>query len=882
MSPRVSCIGALSQSGRSVSVFASWGMRVWIALSAVAVVACGGSPLPTDATPGDGPPVGGGFAALNGCIAESEITALLEEAFQGSPDENAVLGKWDNIQKQVRDQGDTVTARGKVFTLVDFIRTKHAQTPLTISAENLVKLYNGLFCFVGIDANIGDPANFWIVYVGDSVTTFVTDDSLSGIQFPANAVLENTVVTARPADSTALVTLLDKYPFVYDWNLSPSQTLPLGVEATVGVCPSAASLAGVPEEDLAALLERLVLGHQSGGGFEVLERVPLPDGMVLQCGEVDAGAAQLSLGQRIMGFLADALLPVPAHAAAVGARAVGGVAGSTSEFSPFGPVDSELRSTGGVGGSTSEFLRAPALLESPVDGAIRGTVGTNRQNDSLPAVTITTYKGTPISGITVAFTTGAPATTTPVGDASVCGADALTDNSGTAAVTCLDFGTTVQYRTAYTKLSAAYTLPEALAGQDASGNPVVTVAPATLNWLVAASGPSTLVFTAPDSGSSFPAGTLVPNRVELRSDLGDIVPLAMDTVTFTLNQHAFLGEVTTLRAAANSGIAMVEARLPVADTGYRFIATARLADAAQPDTAVSAPFTIVPAAPALISVVGTADYGTLPPGANLVTPDPTVMVTDSFANPTVGATVHWTPGGATGALANGSANETTTTTLVGGLSSASWLLGEGDNLLRASLASAPGGAEVFFSARYSSSYSTVNACAPGGAKDAITDYYLVVPWPARNGGIFHSAGLYLSATGAVGQIDATVGYPMTLEASRTYVNEAGEQVTEVHTAEARAFLRGDNGASSVEDRLVTFVFGAIGPAPVLRGGQPDLTLRFVIPDGGYDRRINFNAGTCGPGRCRPPPECDVEEYQLPIGSSTKPYRLSTGLIIQGQ
>lgn len=847
---------------------------------ALLAAACSDTGSLTELPDSPGAPIGGTAAVLACTVDTAQVTALLTEAFSASPDENAALGKWNNIQHQVNDLGDVATGKDKVFDLVDFIYLKLGKSPSTISTTDFASLLNQLFCFVGIDAGITDPGDTWIVHVGDPLVTFVTDDQLSGIQFPSNAVTENTLVTAKQASTTALFTLLDKYPFVYDWSLSPAQTLTAGTEAIVGVCPDVSQFP-TDAAEANALLGRLVLGHQHGSdsaGFALLPPVPIPPEMVLSCGTIPDATASASWGSRLIHSLASIVLPREAHASVMRGF-VGGVGGSTSEFSSFGTVDPTLR-TGGVGGSTSEFLRlAPAVMAGS-DTAIDGTVGGTTTSDPLPSVTIRTYQGTVIPGVGVHFTTGPGATATPVGDATVCGSDTATDASGTAAVSCIDFGTTVQYSLAYTRLSAAFTLPPALADTLDDGTPIVSFEPGKLNWLVASHGPSALAFTQPAASQTYTADDSIPVRIEIRSDLGDVVTSAANTITLTLNQNAFGGGATSVTDTAVAGVATFKVKVPKAATGYQFTASASLSDVGTV-TATSNSFDVVAGAAARISAVTTTSYGTVGAGGNPVSPDPRVLVTDAEDNVKPGATVYWMPGGATGAEANGSTGTTTTTTAGDGTTSAIWLLGEGDNLLRASLQAAPGGAEVFFAATLASGFSTINSCAPGGAKDDITSYYYVIPGPSKNGGIVHSIGMYLSAAGAVGQIDPDQAFPMTLVATRTYTDATTNAVrTDTYAASALAFLRGDNGSSGAVDRLVTFNFDI--PEANVKGGQaPELTVRFQLPAGGYGRKINFNAGECGPGKCRPPQGCTVSEYRLPIGSGGV-YRKSVALMVRGR
>ena len=504
------------------------------------------------------------------------------------------------------------------------------------------------------------------------------------------------------------------------------------------MCPDPAALARVPAAELDALLERLVLGHQaSPTSFEVLARVPLPAEMQLKCPTTATAGLHASLGQRLLNTLASFVLPARANAANR-RRFTGGVGGSTSEFSPFGPVDPQLYATGGVGGSTSEFVRTGgASLMEPA--TIDGTVGTIRTGASLPAVTVKTYLGTPIPGIQVQFATVPAFGHTPAGNASVCGAESATDVHGSAALTCLNFGNTVQYKTAYTKLAANFYLPPAYAGFDAQGLPVVTITPVPQSWLVVTHGPSTLAITQPGAGRTVAAGNpfkadgTVPVRVEIRSDLGDVITSATNQVTLSLNQNAFAGGGTTVTANAVGGAATFTTQIPTAATGYQFSATAAIGELGTvSNNGTGNLFDVIAGAPAKISAVGPSAYSTINPSGNPLYPPPSVIVTDAGNNPVSGAKVFWTPSGAAGAQVEGSSTQASTTTGASGTTSVSWLLGQGSNQLRASLQAGPGGAEINFTGTLAPARNPSDPCEPGAVKDAFGNCYFVTP--RTNGG----------------------------------------------------------------------------------------------------------------------------------------------------
>ncbi|MBA2291657.1 MAG: hypothetical protein H0W15_04290 [Gemmatimonadales bacterium] len=424
-------------------------------------------------------------ASVATCQADpAQIESLLRTVFATGPNASSALGKWTNVIKQIDRKNNLPVAQDRVLDLIDFMLKKRAQGQVIIDDATLTNLINQLLCYVGL-GGIQSPNDTWIVNPGDPVQTFVTADGQSGIQFPTSAVGARTVVTAVRSTAAALVTDLDKYPYVYDWNLSPSGTLLNGAKATVGVCPDPASFADVPTAERQAVLDRLVLGHQrTATAFEVLAQVPIPAAMVLSCGEIpDQASASRGLFRDITDRVVDWILPQPVMAAAVRLR-TGGVGGNTSEFSPLGPVDPQLRG-GGVGGNTSEFSRLDVASVSMVPGSYTGAAGTRRTSGDLPTVTITTRRGTLIPGVGVTWSAEAPATQRPVGNAYVCGADAVTNSFGTASVTCLDFGTKYHDPVAYTKIRATFTAP---AGLQAGGAVVITFEPSFLTWLVESYG----------------------------------------------------------------------------------------------------------------------------------------------------------------------------------------------------------------------------------------------------------------------------------------------------------------------------------------------------------------------------------------------------------
>jgi len=674
----------------------------WLAPVVLAALAagCSGSP----ATAG-GDQVGIPLANSNSCTADTAvIRSLALKAGTGTSNPAAWSNRWSNIINSVTVLVDIPRAQRQVIEFDDSILSANRRHTIPLTDAELSTALNEIFCYVGLTSNITNPNDAWVVHVADPTATLVTADSATGIQFPPSAVVTNTVISATPVTDTSLHTLLDNYAAVYEWTLTPAQTLVPGMSATIGLCPNAAMLANIPAGDLDAVVARLVLGHQPDPKtFELLPRVPLPPQMALQCPTTPTGSLRVGFASRLLHSLAGLFLPERANATARRAAFVGGVGGSTSEFSPFGPVDPQLFASGGVGGSTTEFIRTGGALLSAATGTLDGTVGTTHRGD-VADVTLTTYLGTPVPGIGVTFATGTQPAPSPAGNASVCGSANVTDSKGVAGVSCLFFGTTTQYHLAYTSLQATFTLPAALSGTDAQGNPIVTISPPTQDWTVVSHGPSALVFpqttvVVPSPGRpAFSADTTVPTRVEIRSDLDEVVPMATNAITLTLNKNALLGGVSSMTMNAVAGVANFAPQVPAAAIGYSFSASAALGDLGLVHSVGSSPlFDVVAGAATALTGVGTTDFGTSLVSGSVVLPQPTVFVTDFFGNPKAGALVYWTPAAGAGATANGSAAQTVTATGADGKSAAIWVPVAGTNQLRASLSAGTGGVTLLFS-----------------------------------------------------------------------------------------------------------------------------------------------------------------------------------------
>jgi len=247
----------------------------WLVPVVIAALAagCSGSPATTG-----GDQVGIPLSNSTSCPADTAlIRSLLVKAGVGSSNPSRWVNRWNNIVASVTVQNNIPLAEHQVIESDDSILANNRRQAIALTPAELSTALNQMFCYVGLTSNITNPNNAWVVHVADPTTTLLTADSATGIQFPPSAVVTNTVISATPVTDTSLHTLLDNYSAVYEWTLTPAQTLVPGMSTTIGLCPSAALLASIPSSDLDAVVARLVLGHQPDPNtFELLPRVPLP------------------------------------------------------------------------------------------------------------------------------------------------------------------------------------------------------------------------------------------------------------------------------------------------------------------------------------------------------------------------------------------------------------------------------------------------------------------------------------------------------------------------------------------------------------------------------------------------------------------------------
>jgi hypothetical protein len=422
-------------------------------------------------------------------LTSAEMITLINNVFgAGSPNANAALGKWDNIQKQ-KTSGNTTEVTSKTWNLVDFILVKRAENKLP-SNEDLQELVRELFCYAGIDAGYPGGGG-WVLYPGDAPRTVVTDDGQAGMIIPGDPVDQISILSITPT-SEVLNTKLDKYPVNYQFSKYPDNTFTSA--ATAAVCATAPP----------GILDRLVLGHnKSATDFELLPKQPAD---FLSCVAVASNNRTPSLFDKLLAFVAPKVL----YAAAF--EGVVGVGGSVFELSPIGPVDPVVNVTKNATGSSAPI----GSLVTPA-----------------PSVTLATPQGTLFQNVPVDFAvTSGGGTITPL--------QAATDLNGVAATTSWRLGLTPGANS----VSATPTF-----GGDAVNG--VQYAPASVSFNATATPPSAIVITSSPAGGSYTAGSTLPATSVKVVDLnGATVEGYTGAITVSATPGPFASGTTSLNAVA--------------------------------------------------------------------------------------------------------------------------------------------------------------------------------------------------------------------------------------------------------------------------------------------------------------------------------------------
>lgn len=753
------------------------------------------------------------------------LRAAIDALFaNGSPDESSALGKFDNIQHHITI-GNIATAKDHTWNLVDFILGKYDQGSLVAPVADVVAVINELFCFVGIDASIGDVDNTWIVFPGDGPQTLVTNDGFAGTDLPGAVVTEPTLIEITRIDETAfpvgdgpLTTNLDQYPLYYTFLQSNDGNTGFTQAVVVGVCPAT----GIDP----AVLARLRLGHNATAGFEITPPAPA-DFLVCDAAPPLPTSTAMRALRWATDLAASILLPEKLQASAF---VVGGVGGSASDFSPFGPVDPKLTAVGGVGGSASEF--APPAQVTTLCPPVEAPIGTDLPAACRPDVEISTFLGTKLQNVPVTFSVltggGQVAEETATGCPSYGGSVVVPTGANGRARACWKMGLTPGAATAEGR--------PGLGGDAVAG---VTFSPPAFVFTATANPPTQLGFLTQPT-QAIAGVPLIPVHVAVQDHNGTTVEASTAAVTMALTSGSFTpGSTTTVDAVA--GIATFTSLVTTMATP----SVALVASSPGLTSATGTPFAVSPDAPALMTKVA-GDNQTVPAGTPVPIP-PSVMVTDQYLNPIAGETVNF-------AAQNNAAPVTgpvQVTDAAGIATVGSWTLLDGVNTLIASLATNP---LIFttFTGTGTTTLATVNSCAPGGSGDPVT-YPFWIPGTSKS---VQQVQLYLSSNGAA---NTPKTYRMQLTAK---IDAFANPVVATSTVDVTL-------TGKTSQYLPTqFRFNT----PIV-SGNPNKEIAFELtvltnPDGAT---ISYNTGPCGLGSgCKPPRNCSVTQV-----SATTPYPLGT-------
>lgn len=371
------------------------------AYSAVIVLAAACADFPTGTVP-TATLASGRFAAVTPgtCTTLGELNTLARALFvSGQPTVSSVLGKIKNLDQQVK-RGRIAQAQAQAHEIVAFTLKKNSQRSLGGTDEQLDAFLEGIYCYAGIDVDIEEPDNTFLIMPSD-LPQIVTDTTgTGGISFDANPVFEPTLIefALLPEDYSPgggpLDTKLDQYPGFLQITKTSATDAPLAKPAVVGVCATGV----IPQE----VRDRLRLGHGKAAGFEI---APPANADFLSCDNLVASAGPEPLWRRLAALVA----PRALHASTT-MLSGGGVGGTVIEFSPFAPVDPELSFNGGVGGTVIEFVRegsASNLATAATDAMLvdcgTGIGNTDVAPECRPAITVRTNLGTVLSSVPVTW-----------------------------------------------------------------------------------------------------------------------------------------------------------------------------------------------------------------------------------------------------------------------------------------------------------------------------------------------------------------------------------------------------------------------------------------------------------------------------------------------
>ena len=329
------------------------GLRALVASVVVVVVAACGEqsptrPLESDLLTAQGP--------ASQAVLEAQINGLINALYTPT-EQGDVMRQFARIKAQIAS-GRTDDAESSIVTFVqtvlgdlaagDLEDPNGAQPPST--ADALASLVNAVAQFGGLPAPIppalgGDQA---VAVVGPAGGTVVTETEFGGVQFPAGALPENTIVVVsrlpNPTQPNAgpLPTTSNQYPLFYDFSTTP-HVAQFAQPVLVGICQlEVGEPFGPPTQTVA---NRLQIAHPNPANpstVELLARevAPFVDCAGVQLAQERGRRQGEGILARALGTIRDFGTRATSVFRATPAYAVhGGLGGKTTSFSPFGAVD---------------------------------------------------------------------------------------------------------------------------------------------------------------------------------------------------------------------------------------------------------------------------------------------------------------------------------------------------------------------------------------------------------------------------------------------------------------------------------------------------------------------------------------------------------------
>jgi hypothetical protein len=328
-----------------------------------------------------------------GPVTETQIRALVDEAFETAPSPSSVQGQLNEVFNATT-QEDAQAAAVKVmeFILKQF-RDQHGSLK---SEEKFIEFVNALFCYVGIEFEAEDMDNLFVVYPDpNNDQTFTNDEGTAGFIVPRGGSAQLEIVTvSRLPDFTQLNTPLDVHPMILRFERTGTENF--AVNWIISICPGP----NVPDE----VYEHLLVGQQHQGVFKLLNKPGPnePQGVNLECA-VEGVISEARLSGS--GSVSRDLIALNTTR--------GTVSGSTGTFSEFGTTDKRT----GASGSTATFTTPEfgVLLDgaSTLSCASSYPAGTDVPIGCRPGITLRTPQGNLITNAMFDWNVTAPTTGNP-------------------------------------------------------------------------------------------------------------------------------------------------------------------------------------------------------------------------------------------------------------------------------------------------------------------------------------------------------------------------------------------------------------------------------------------------------------------------------------